>query len=57
MKHGKRNTFMACAGHLKGYFSSVKRIFGEDTRGTSEEGMVLEVKMKFLFYNRIVHAV
>jgi hypothetical protein len=35
----------------EGYFSAVKRIFGEDTRGTSKEGMVQEMKMKFLFYN------
>jgi hypothetical protein len=35
----------------EGYFSAIKCIFGEDTRGTSKEGMVQEMKMKFLFYN------
>jgi hypothetical protein len=35
----------------EGYFSAVKRIFKEDTRATSKEGMVQEVMMKFLFYN------
>ena len=37
----------------EGYFSAVKRIFGENMRATSKEGMVQEVKMKFLFYNTI----
>jgi hypothetical protein len=41
----------------EGFFSAVKRIFGENIRATSIEGMIQEVKMKFLFYNIIVHAV
>ena len=41
----------------EGFFSAVKRIFGENIRVTSIEGMIQEVKMKFLFYNIIVHAV
>lgn len=41
----------------EGYFSSVKRMFGENMRATSVEGMIQEVKMKFLFYNIIAHAV
>jgi len=41
----------------EGFFSAVKRMFGENIRATSAEGMIQEVKMKFLFYNKIVHAV
>lgn len=41
----------------EGFFSAVKRMFGENIRATSTEGMIQEVKMKFLFYNKIVHAV
>lgn len=41
----------------EGYFSAVKRIFGENMRATSTEGMIQEVKMKFLFYNVIAHTV
>ncbi|MBU7010720.1 MAG: transposase [Theionarchaea archaeon] len=41
----------------EGFFSAVKRIFGEDMRATSREGMIQEVKMKFIFYNTIAHAV
>ena len=41
----------------EGFFSAVKRIFGEDVRATSREGMIQEVRMKFLFYNMIVHSV
>jgi len=37
----------------EGYFSAVKRLFKEDTWATSREGMVLEVMMKFLFYNML----
>ena len=37
----------------EGYFSAVKRLFKEDTRATSKEGMVQEVMMKFLFYNTL----
>ena len=39
----------------EGYFSAVKRIFGEETRATSVEGMMQEVLMKFLFYNVLVN--
>jgi hypothetical protein len=38
----------------EGYFSAVKHIFKEDTRATSKEGMIQEMKMKFLFYNMFV---
>lgn len=41
----------------EGFFSSVKRIFGENIRATSREGMIQEVKMKFLFYDTIAQAV
>jgi hypothetical protein len=41
----------------EGYFSAVKRLCGEDMRATSKEGMIQEVKMKFLFYTMIAHAV
>jgi hypothetical protein len=41
----------------EGYFSTVKRILGENMRATSTEGMIQEVKMKFLFYNMIAHGV
>lgn len=41
----------------EGYFSAVKRIFGEDVRATSREGMFQEARMKFLFYNMIAHVV
>lgn len=41
----------------EGWFSAVKRIFGEDVRATSNEGMFQEVRMKFLFYNIITHTV
>ncbi|MFQ6087795.1 MAG: transposase, partial [Candidatus Methanofastidiosia archaeon] len=39
------------------HFSAVKRMFGENLRATSFEGMIREVKMKFLFYNMIAQAV
>ena len=39
----------------EGYFSAVKRIFGENMRATSAEGMIQEVRMKFLFYNILTH--
>jgi hypothetical protein len=35
----------------EGYFSAIKCIFKEDIRATIREGMVQEMKMKFLFYN------
>jgi hypothetical protein len=41
----------------EGFFSAVKRMFGEDVKATSVEGMIQEVKMKFLFYDIIVHTV
>ena len=34
----------------EGIFSAVKRIFGEQLAGTSEIGMVQEVKLKFWAY-------
>jgi hypothetical protein len=34
---------------------SVKRIFGENVRASSIDGMTREVKMKFLFYQMIVN--
>jgi hypothetical protein len=37
----------------EGYFSVVKRLFKEDTRATSREGMVQDVMMKFLFYTTL----
>jgi hypothetical protein len=41
----------------EGFFSAVKRMVGENIRATSIEGMIQEVKMKFLFYNMIARAV
>ncbi|KYK36436.1 MAG: hypothetical protein AYK19_08630 [Theionarchaea archaeon DG-70-1] len=41
----------------EGFFSAAKQMFGENIRATSAEGMIQEVKMKFLFYNKIVHTV
>lgn len=41
----------------EGYFSAVKRMFGENIRATSVDGMIQKVNMKFLFYNSIAHAV
>jgi hypothetical protein len=41
----------------EGYFSAVKRMVGENMRATSTEGMIQEVKMKFLFYDMIAHTV
>ena len=38
----------------EGVFSAVKRYFGETVRATSVEGMILEVKRKFMFYNMLL---
>jgi len=38
----------------EGYFSGVKRMFGETVRATSLEGMFREVKTKFLIYNMLL---
>jgi hypothetical protein len=42
-------------GAVEGIFSSVKRIFGENFRASSIEGMTREVWMKFQFYQMIVN--
>jgi hypothetical protein len=39
---------------VEGYFSAVKRIFGETTRASSTEGMISEVKRSFILYNIII---
>jgi hypothetical protein len=36
---------------VEGFFSSIKRIFGETVRATSPEGMVAEIKRAFILYN------
>ncbi|KXB05748.1 hypothetical protein AKJ49_00170 [candidate division MSBL1 archaeon SCGC-AAA382A03] len=36
---------------VEGFFSAVKRCFGETVRAASPEGMVREVKRKFALYN------
>jgi len=38
----------------EGFFSSVKRIFGETVRATSPEGMVSEIKRSFILYNILI---
>lgn len=42
---------------VEGYFSSVKRQFGETVRATSKEGMAREVMWKFLAYSLLQQAV
>lgn len=42
---------------VEGYFSSVKRQFGEAVRATSAEGMAREVMWKFLTYSLLQQAV
>jgi hypothetical protein len=39
---------------VEGYFSSVKRIFGETVRASSIKGMVSETKRLFILYNMII---
>ena len=41
---------------VEGYFSSVKRQFGENVRATSEKGMAREVMWKFLAYSLLQQA-
>lgn len=48
-KHGYGQRWAA-----EGVFSAVKRCFGETVRATSVEGMMLEVKRKFMFYNLLL---
>ncbi len=38
---------------VEGFFSAVKRCFGEKVRANSSEGMVKEVKRKFMLYNLV----
>lgn len=38
---------------VEGFFSAVKRCFGETVRAASPEGMVREVKRKFALYNLV----
>jgi hypothetical protein len=40
---------------VEGVYSSVKRIFGENVRASSFDGMTREVLMKFMFYQMIVN--
>lgn len=56
-KAWKKKYFYGMRWASEGFFSAVKRMFGESIRATSVEGMIQEVKMKFLFYNIIIHAV
>jgi len=39
---------------VEGYFSSVKRIFGETVRASSIMGMISEIKRLFILYNLII---
>jgi len=39
---------------VEGFFSSIKRIFGETVRASSSEGMVSEVKRAFILYNILI---
>jgi len=38
---------------VEGFFSAVKRCFGESVRATSPEGMIREVGMKFVLFNSL----
>lgn len=38
----------------EGFFSAVKRCFGESVRATSFDGMIKEVRREFLFYNMLL---
>lgn len=38
----------------EGFFSCVKRIFGESVRATTTDGMFREVRMKFMLYNMLL---
>jgi len=38
----------------EGFFSSIKRIFGETVRASSPEGMVAEIKRAFILYNILI---
>jgi hypothetical protein len=38
----------------EGYFSSVKRIFGETVRASSISGMISETKRLFILYNMLI---
>lgn len=40
---------------VEGVFSVVKRAFGEGVRASSMEGMIREVKMKFILYNMLIN--
>jgi len=39
---------------VEGFFSSIKRIFGETVRASSPEGMVNEIKRAFILYNILI---
>lgn len=39
----------------EGFFSAVKRIFGEGVRATSVKGAIREVRMKFMFYSMLLN--
>lgn len=39
---------------VEGFFSSVKRIFGETVRASSTDGMVSEIQRAFVLYNIII---
>jgi len=39
---------------IEGNFSSLKRIFGEEVRATSPEGMFREIRMKVNAYNMLM---
>ena len=39
---------------VEGFFSSIKRIFGETVRASSPEGMVCEIKRAFILYNILI---
>ncbi|KXA89641.1 hypothetical protein AKJ62_02655 [candidate division MSBL1 archaeon SCGC-AAA259D14] len=38
---------------VEGFFSAVKRCFGETVRAASPQGMIREVKRKFTLYNLV----
>jgi hypothetical protein len=40
---------------VEGYFSSIKRIFGETVRASSVDGIISEIKRLFILYNIIIN--
>ena len=41
----------------EGYLSSFKRVFGESVNASSDQGMIKEIKRKFLIYNTLLNII